>query len=273
MLAGTDERKGLPMSHVRSRVGFVVGLTSAAILSLAGCGGDGSESASPASSAPATTSQAAVPTPEELAAALVTAHDYDGTWSVNVPPDAADAVDGVVSDKQRELLPRIDLCDKAGDEARAAAAALRWQAFRQLDQSEKDPIDMAGGDRAGHLIFVQEFLMAGDPAEVETTFDALRAGLHACEGAIPAGEEGPGTAEPMTIPDVGEDRYGVLTTVEEAGGGAYWLLHSSLVRQGPVLMELQVVDIVMGEQAKPVFTTADIAAFLLTAVEKLPPTR
>lgn len=132
---------------------------------------------------------------------------------------------------------------------------------------------MAGGDREGHLIFVQEFLMAGDPAEVETTFDALRTGLHACEGEIPAGEEGPGNAEPMTIPEVGEDRYGVLTTVEEAGGGAYWLLHSSLVRQGPVLMELQVVDIVMGEQAKPAFTTEDIAAFLLTAVEKLPSSR
>lgn len=125
------------MRHVMSRVGFVVGLTSAAILSLSGCGGDGSESASPASSSPATPSQEAVPTPEELAAALVTAHDYDGIRSVNVPPDAADAVDGVVPEKQRELLPRIDLCDEASDEARATAADLRWQAFRQLDQSER----------------------------------------------------------------------------------------------------------------------------------------
>ena len=67
---------------------------------------------------------------------------------------------------------------------------------------------MAAGDREGHMIFVQEFLMSGDPAEAETTFNALRDGLRACQGKIPAGEEGPGKAEPMTIPDVGDDRYG-----------------------------------------------------------------
>ena len=75
--------------------------------------------------------------------------------------------------------------------------------------------------------------------------------------------------EPMTIPDVGDDRYGDLTTIEEAGGGAYWLLHNSVVRQGPVLMDLQVVDIVMGEGVEPAFTTEDIGTFLTTAVDKL----
>ncbi len=74
----------------------------------------------------------------------------------------------------------------------------------------------------------------------------------------------------MAIPKVGDDRYGDLTTVEEAGGGAYWLLHNSLVRQGPVLMDLQVVDIVMGKGVQPAFTTEDIGTFLTTAVEKLP---
>ena len=42
------------------------------------------------------------------------------------------------------------------------------------------------------MIFVQEFLLSGDPAEVESTFTALRDGLQACQGEIPAGEEGPG---------------------------------------------------------------------------------
>jgi hypothetical protein len=94
--------------------------------------------------------------------------------------------------------------------------------------------------------------------------------MQACQGEIPAGEEGPGKAEPMTIPDVGDGRYGDLTTIGEAGGGAYWLLHRCLVRKGPVLMDLQVVDIVMGEGVQPEYTADDIAAFLTTAVEKLP---
>ncbi|WP_281289791.1 hypothetical protein [Nocardioides rubriscoriae] len=37
-------------------------------------------------------------------------------------------------------------------------------------------------------VFVQEFLLAEDRVEVETTFDALRDGMRACQGRIPAGE-------------------------------------------------------------------------------------
>lgn len=56
------------------------------------------------------------------------------------------------------------------------------------------------------MIFVQEFLRSGDPAEIEATFTALRDGMQACQGDIPAGEEGPGSTESMAIPAVGEDR-------------------------------------------------------------------
>lgn len=209
-------------------------------------------------------------TPEQLAAVLVRPDDYEGQWTVNVPPDSQAAVPGVVTEEQQKMLPRIELCDDASAESRSAAEALHWQAFRQLDQSETDPIDMAPGDRVGHMIFVQQFLMSGDPAEVESTFEALRDGMQACQGPIPAGEEGPGTTGPMTVPDVGDDRYGDLTTMEEAGGGAQWLLHNSLVRQGSVLMDLQVVDIVMGEGVEPAFTTENIGTFVTTAVDKLP---
>jgi hypothetical protein len=253
------------MRHVRS-----LAMTAAAVLLLAACGGDGSEPEPDPSSPPSSPSQVIAPTPEQLAAALVTADDYTGTWTVNVPPDAGAAINGVVSEEMQKMLPRMELCEKASEESRAAAEGLRWQAFRQLDQTEEDPIDMAAGDREGHLVFVQEFLMAGDPDEVATTFEALRDGMRACEGDFPAGEEGPGTVEPMTIPDVGDDRYGELTTLEEAGGRAYWLLHNSLVREGPVLMTLQVVDIVMGEGVEPVVTTEDIGTYLTPAVDKLP---
>ena len=254
------------MRHVR----FLLALTGAAVLLLGACAGDGSESATTSSSPRPASSQGDVPTAEQLAAALMTAHDYDGKWTVNVPPDSRMATPGVVPGDQQQMLPRIEFCGRASEESRSAADALRWQAFRQLDQSEQDPIDMAAGDRVGHMIFVQEFLRSGDPAEIETTFNALRDGMRACQGRIPAGEEGPGKTEPMTVPDVGDDRYGELTTLEEAGGGAYWLIHHSLVRQGPVLMQMQVVDIVMGEGVQPAFTTEDIGMFLTSAVEKLP---
>ena len=65
---------------------------------------------------------------------------------------------------------------------------------------------MESGDRVGHMIFVQEFLTSGVPAEIEATFTALRDGMRACQGEIPAGDEGPGMTEPMAIPDVGDDR-------------------------------------------------------------------
>ena len=253
-----------------SRIRLIVGLTGAAILLLGACADDGSESVTVPSSTPSATSQGAVPTAEQLASALVTEDDYDGQWAVNVHPDSQMATPGVVSESQQEMLPKIEFCTKASEESRSAADGLRWQAFRQLDQSEENPIDMATGDRVGHMIFVQEFLLSGDPGEVETTFNALRDGMRACQGKFPAGEEGPGKTEPMTIPDVGDDRYGELTTMEEAGGGAYWLLHNSLVRQGPVLMDLQVVDIVMGAGVQPAFTTEDIGTFLTTADDKLP---
>ena len=45
---------------------------------------------------------------------------------------------------------------------------------------------------------------------------------------------------------------------------------SIFVKQGPVLMDLQVVDIVMGTGVQPAFTTEDIGTFLTTAVEKFP---
>ena len=199
---------------MRRQVRCLAALVGAAALVLGGCAGDGSESASQPSWSPAW-SVGVVPTVEQLASVLVTADDYDGTWTVNVPPDAQDAASGVIAEAQQAMLPRIELCDKATEESRAAAEALRWQAFRQLDQSEADPIDVPA-DRVGHMIFVQEFLRSGDPADIEATFTALRDGMQACQGEIPAGDEGPGKSEPMIIPDVGEDRYGDLTTIGEA---------------------------------------------------------
>jgi hypothetical protein len=93
--------------------------------------------------------------------------------------------------------------------------------------------------------------------------------MEACLGEIPAGEEGPGRAEAMALPDVGDDRSGVLTTVEEAGGWAEWRLHSALVRDGDVLASIVVTDIRAGDDTAPFFTIDEVGAMVSAAVERL----
>ena len=253
-------------SHVRS----LGALVSAAVLLLGACATDDTATTSPATSPTPAWSQGVVPTAEQLASVLVTQDDYDGAWTENLPPNPADAISGVVTKEQQEMLPRLDLCDRASEESLAAVRALRWQAFRTLDLTEDDPIDFAAGDRSGHMIFVQEFLLADEPSQVESTFTALRDGSQACLGEIPAGEEGPGKVEQITIPDVGDDRYGELLTMEEAGGGAQWRLHQAFVRDGSVLMFIDVAEIVAGEGTEPQLTAEDVDALITTTVAKLP---
>lgn len=227
---------------------------AALVLGTASCGSD---------EAPATP-----PTAEELAATLVTVDDYEGDWTVNPgPDDSMDMSTGVVPEELQDLLPRFEFCDEASDESRAAAEDVQWQAFRQLDLTVEDPIQPP--DREGHMVSVQQYLMAADPAEIEATFDLLRDGMEACLGDIAVGEEGPGTAVEMALPEVGDDRYGVLLTFEEAGGWAEWRLHEVLVRQGAVLMSIQVMDIRAGEGVEPYYSVDDVGAMVQTAVDKL----
>ena len=166
------------------------------------------------------------------------------------------------------MLPSVELCPAARAESRAAADGLAWMAYRQLDMTPEDPITPPD-DRTGHMVFVQHFLLSGEPTAVQATFELLRDGMKACLGEVDTGEEGPEqAAAEMTTPEVGDDRYGVLTTVQEAGGGGEWLLHNTLVRQGGVLMMVDVVDIHLG--VDPLFTTDDVGAIVTTATARLP---
>lgn len=233
----------------------VVGVT-ALLASTAGCGSDAAE--------------VTIPTPEALAASLVTPQDFEGEWTINEGPSEGSEPpsSGVITDEQRDMLPTFELCAQASAESRAAMEDLRWTAFRQLDLTVEDPIQPPN-DRTGHLVFVQELLSAGEPDEIETTFGLLRDGMQACLGDIPVGEEGPGTAEVMALPDVGDDRYGVLVTIEEAGGGGQWRLHNALVRQDTVLMLVDVVDIRVGEGVEPYFSLDEVGRLVQIAVERL----
>lgn len=207
-----------------------------------------------------------VPSAEELATDLVAVSTYEGSWALSAPAGADGAVDGVITVDQNDQLPRMDLCERASVEAQALVGDLRWMAFRQIDLAVDDPIDPPA-DRTGHLVSVQEFLISGEPDELAATFTTLRDGMAACLGEIPAGEEGPGLSEEMVLPEVGDERYGALLTMEEAGGWAEWRLHIALVRDGAVLAWITIVDIRAG--VEPLYTVADIGGMVETAVDLL----
>ena len=205
-------------------------------------------------------------TAEQLAASLLAPTDLTGTWTPHQAPDEA-SIDGVVSDEQQNMLPRMDLCDKASDSAREAVSAVQWKAFRQLDLTVDDPIDPPD-DRSGHIVFAQEFLTSGDLDDITATFDQLRVGMDACLGEFPAGDEGPSTAATLVVPSVGDDRSAVLTTMDEAGGWAVWRLHQMVVREGSPLMAFLVVEI-HSTDAEPLYGDDEVAALVSAAVGQL----
>jgi hypothetical protein len=210
--------------------------------------------------------EVAIPSAEQLAAHLVDVSTYEGSWARNVPDGAAGAIDGVVTVEMSDQLPRMDLCDRASAEARALVGDLPWMAFRQIDLEVDDPINPPA-DRTGHMVSVQEFLISGEPDELAATFTTLRDGAAACLGEIPAGEEGPGFAEEIALPAVGDDRYGAMLTMEEAGGWAEWRLQIALVRDGAALAWITILDIRAG--AEPFFTLADVGRMVETAIDLL----
>ncbi len=238
----------------RVRVTMLLG-AAACVLSMVGCGDDDAESEPP--------------TAEELASRLVSVDDFEGDWTVDEGPEGTDVpLSGVISEDQSDLLPTLELCEAASAESRAAAEDLRWMAFRQITLAVDDPIDPPT-DREGHIVFAQEFLLSGETDEVEATFGLLRDGLESCLGDVPASEEGPGTAETMIVPDLGDDRIGTLTTIEEEGGWAEWRLHNVLVRQGSILMSVEVVDIRAGEGVEPWYSIEEVGALVQSAVDRL----
>jgi hypothetical protein len=178
---------------------------------------------------------------EDLSAALITVDDLVGDWEVNFgPDDAAMDESGVVPEEARPLLPSIELCEEASEESRSAVESLRVLALHSTDEESLD-----------------------------ATFDAVAAGVRACLGDLPAGEEGPGTAEEVDAPQVGDERVAVLMLIEEAGGWAEWRVHQTLVRDGATLLSFVVVDIRAGEGVEPYFTDAEIDTMVETTAERL----
>jgi hypothetical protein len=210
-----------------------------------------------------------IPTAEDLSEALVAPDDIDGEWSLFTEPQGGDErIDpsGILTDEQRELVPSLDMCDKASGDAKSVAEELRPVVFRQLDLAVDDEIDPPV-DRSGHMIFLQEFLFSGGEERMAAAFASIREGLIACLGDLPPGEEGPGRAEEMDVPDLGDESFGVLTTIEEAGGWAEWRIQNLIMRDGPVIMSLVLVDI--RADVDPYFSADDFEEISRVAAEKL----
>lgn len=215
--------------------------------------------------------QRTIPSIDELSSALLTDDDLDGNWVVFDGPQGGDEkIDssGILTEEQRDLVPSFDLCEKASVTARETAESLRPVLFRQLDLSFDDRIDPPS-DRSGHQIFLQQFVYVDGDGRMNETFDSLRDGVLSCFGEIPAGEEGPGSARDLPIPEWGDERFGVLTTIEEAGGWAEWRIQKAVVRDGPVLIELVLVDIRAG--VEPYFTADEFGRLVDAVMEKMAP--
>ena len=73
----------------------------------------------------------------------------------------------------------------------------------------------------------------------------------------------------MPIPEVGDARFGVLTTIEEAGGWAEWRLHNAFVLDDDVLMSFLVVDIRAGDGVEPYYSTDDIDEMISIAADTM----
>ena len=247
-------------------------VTVAALMLFPACGTDTDEptpgsspATSPSVSPSAGWSSGTVPTPEQLASVLVAPEDLDGDWSVKMPEVEGTEAPGVVPEEQRGNLPRIRFCKAASAGAKDAAASLEWEAFMQLGLASPDP--------RNSQVFTQEFLLADEPTEVESLFESLRGGMEACAGRkteYPDGETG--RIDELPVPALGEAAYGTREIVEEASprGPAIWDLRYVLVRDGAVLMSIQVGDVYVGEDAEPRLSDADVDAILTAVAQKLP---
>jgi hypothetical protein len=217
-----------------------------AVLLVTGCG---------SADKPAT----AGPSARALAGRLVAAGDLGPGWSVVSPPEDYGTV-GVVTDKNRGMVPKLQFCTKASSASRTAADRLEWEAFTQFNYE-------TGNDR--HLVFVQEFLRSDRASRTRATYDLLAGGMRACTGErseYPDGEVG--VQSPLQVPAIGEDRAGTRERVSEPGDRpATWDIRSVIARDGTVLIGVTVVEIVSPGQ-QPVLDDAHVSALMTTIADK-----
>jgi hypothetical protein len=218
--------------------GLVPGMVLLAVV--AGCSGGSGGSAQPSESQP-------IPSVAQLQAALLVPTDLPGEWA-----QESQGTQGGV----------IELCDAASAQSKEVAAALEFQVGTTV-RAVSEP----GTTEAR---YVHQYLLADDVEAVADQFEALQAGAQACYGQPLVPEEDYGTNDPYPLPEVGDERYGEyhVMTSDTPGYGSH--LHMAVVRAGPVLMLLDVWEILGQAGAQPVITEQDVGSIVTTAVERFP---
>jgi hypothetical protein len=201
------------------------------------------------------------PSARELAASLVEAGDLGTGWTVFTPPEDYGSV-GVVTEKSRVMIPRMDFCAKASSASRKAATGLKWEAFTQHHYT-------TGSDR--HLVFLQEFLLSDRESDVRRTFGLLADGSRACAGDRSVSPDGETiTQGPLELPALGQERFGARQTVAEPGDNpTMWDVRSVIVRKGTVLIGITIAEIVPPGVQK-VLSDAKTTDLMTTIVDKAP---
>lgn len=241
------------MAAVRSpvRTPGILGLVAAAAL-LAACtsSGDASDdgATTPASgatsTAPADDGSGAVPTPEDLATALLTPADLEGDWSVM---GDSGVVDG------EPLTSVVDAVCGAGDVAPGPGT---WQAGTYLVVTAPPGFPQ-----------VLERLTAGEPEEMESAFSDLVDQLTACLGALPP-DQGR-RPEAVDIPALGDAAFAVAV-VESSGGADYNRIPAAVILDGPVLLAVAEGGSGSPDAATAMVSDKDFASVVAVAVDKLP---
>jgi hypothetical protein len=212
---------------VRSRIDRrAVVVVAAGVLLLAGCSSGGESSPVPSTDA------SGGPSTDTLLSALVTPDDLEGEWEVLGSP-------GVIAEDSPYapgVLPVV--CGEAGADSAAEPA---WQVEVTLLAAQPGPDQ-------GQPAQLVEYLAAVDPAEIGTTFAAVRDEMARCFGE----QTDPGTGYVVRVvqqggvPAVGDEQTGVLVQgagFDPVGGDAStFVTHLALVRTGAVLIAVGLLE-------------------------------
>lgn len=215
-----------------------------------------------ASGPPSGTPASGVPSVAALVHMLATPADLGPEWRLwegfAAWPGGAP---GVIPDDQRALTPKVPMCPSAGEEAVALAEGLRWQVFTQLHQTTPDPF--------ATMVVAQQLLLADDPARTAATFATLRDGLTAClTENLPDGDWEIGLREPLEVPAVGDDRFAERSSSFDPGE-ARRDTRLVLVEDGPVLMVIQIDEVLIRPDAEASLTQETVDAVVSSMADRL----
>lgn len=224
-----------------ARLGFTALLGFAGVL--VGCGDDGATSdTTPATTSPVETT--VPPSPEQLETMLLDIGDVGSSWQLGPPITDADLTDAT----------QIPCPDTAINPTIAGRLTpITGVQFEPVDRSSK------------HLI---EFVVTGQPEQLDVDLQVLFDAMDACAATTPTTiGTGSLTVEPLTIPELGDQRAGyALIGVESAD--ATWYIRDAEVRVGSIAVEVGLTEILQSPDDEPSISDAEFVQLVQTAVSK-----